>query len=191
MVWSEAHNCLVPAASVNNNMDNFSQQATMPFSFYIKKLHPDAQLPTVAKHGDLGYDLYCLEDIKLTPGNVTKVRTGIACNFPYGYGALIRDRSSVATKQKVFVVAGVIDNGYTGEIIVAMYNPGYIVNNTKSSFGVLDDRLYTSLEGTVQFKKNDKIAQLILTPVIYFPVYEVDELQKTERGSDGFGSTGR
>lgn len=137
-------------------------------SLRVKKLHPDAQLPTKAHHGDLGFDLYALEDTVLEPRMVTKVRTGIACGFPTGYGALLRDRSSVATKQQVFVVAGVIDYGYRGEVLVAMHNPG----------------------DPVTFKKGDKIAQMILTLVILTQVREVTELDDTTRGTNGWGSTG-
>jgi dUTP pyrophosphatase len=133
----------------------------------VKKLHPDAILPTRAHVGDLGYDLYALEDVTLEVG-VTKVRTGVACHFPSGYGVLIRDRSSVATKQHVIVVAGVVDEGYTGEIIVAFFS---------------------RING-VQFDKGQKIAQMIPIPVINWLVREVDDLAHTSRGANGFGSSG-
>jgi dUTP pyrophosphatase len=138
-------------------------------SLKIKKLDEQAILPAKAHTGDLGYDLFALEDTQMYGATVTKVRTGIACSFPYGFGALLRDRSSVATKQQLFVVAGVIDNGYTGEIIVAFYNP----------------------HGPFMLKAGMKIAQMILTPVVTFPTIQVDELGTTARGTDGFGSTGR
>ncbi len=140
-----------------------------PEKLGVKRLEDGALLPHKAHYGDLGYDLFSLEAVTLHAGTVTKVRTGIACNFPSGYGALVRDRSSMATKHSVFVVAGVIDEGYTGEILVAMYNPD---NYDK------------------YFSKGDKIAQMILTPVITFPVEEVHDLANTARGTGGFGSTG-
>lgn len=161
----------------------------------VKRLREDATIPTKAHMGDLGFDLYALEDVTLNPGEVTKVRTGIACGFPSGYGALIRDRSSVATKKQVFVVAGVIDQGYTGEIIVAFFNPGRV--ELLKSAGTSEVGWHTQgrydLEdnGFEFFQKGDKIAQMILTPVVNFPVEEVDDLAHTARGSGGFGSTGR
>ena len=139
-----------------------------PSALEVKKLDPAAKLPEKAHQGDLGYDLFALEDVTLMPGCVTKVRTGIACNFPHGYGALIRDRSSVATKREVFVVAGVIDQAYVGEIIVAFYNPDEVS----------------------RFQAGEKIAQMILMPVITFDVRETTELNDTDRGTGGFGSTG-
>jgi dUTP pyrophosphatase len=140
----------------------------------VLKLDPDAILPTRAHIGDLGFDLYALEETHIASGELAKVRTGIACGFPQWYGALIRDRSSVATKEQVFVVAGVIDNGYTGEILVAMYN------SSRQS----------GEAGWRKFEKGQKIAQMILVPVATILVREVLELSKTNRGANGFGSTG-
>ena len=79
----------------------------------VVKLDPAAILPDRAHNGDLGYDLCVLKETKLPSKEVTLVRTGIACQFPFEYGALIRDRSSIVTKLGLIVVAGVIDNGYT------------------------------------------------------------------------------
>jgi dUTP pyrophosphatase len=163
---------------------------TPTYALHVKKLDDNARLPEKAHHGDLGFDLFALEDTILLPGKVTKVRTGIACGFPFGYGALIRDRSSVATKQEVFVCAGVIDNGYTGEIIVAMFNPGKVETLLRNE---LDGwrTLTVQYVGAKEFKAGDKIAQMILTPVVNFPIIETDDLSKTSRGANGFGSTGK
>lgn len=149
---------------------------THEVSLDVLKVHPDATLPTRAHVGDLGYDLYALEETILSPGMVTKVRTGIACAFPPGYGALVRDRSSVATKFGLVVVAGVIDNGYRGEILVAILNP------IRTS-GLCDL--------AVVLEKGQKIAQLIPFPVTNWLVREVGDLSSTARGTGGFGSTGK
>jgi dUTP pyrophosphatase len=118
----------------------------------------------------LGYDLYANAQVSLYPDETLLVKTGIAIGFPAGYGGIIRDRSSIATKKKLFVVAGIIDNGYTGEIQVALHNGGQDVK-------------------TVYI--GDKIAQLILIPTVDFAVEEVTELTSEDgRGSNGFGSTG-
>jgi dUTP pyrophosphatase len=136
------------------------------------KLVPEATIPRKAHDDDLGLDLHALESVILEPGVVTKVRTGIACQFPPWCGGLIRDRSGVATKKGVFVVAGVIDPQYTGEIIVAFQN--------------FTDQLVT-------FNAGDRIAQMIVMPVIPVDVEEItdDMLQETLRGINGFGSTGQ
>lgn len=136
----------------------------------VKKLVDHAKLPEKAHAGDLGYDLFCSENIYLQPGDVTLVDTGIAVQFPEGWGAKIFDRSSVATKMNLIVVAGVIDNGYTGHIKVAFYNHG------------------TQLR---QFYAGDKVAQLVPIPVTNFPIEEVSEIESSDgRNEGGFGSTG-
>jgi deoxyuridine 5'-triphosphate nucleotidohydrolase len=136
----------------------------------VKKLHPDAILPKKAHSGDLGYDLFTLGSYEVKPNKVVLVSTGICIEFPQGYGGIIRDRSSVATVDNLFVVAGVIDNGYTGEIKIALYNAS---GETK------------------YINDNYKIAQLVLIPTTNFQVQEVSEIRTNDgRGHNGFGSTG-
>lgn len=136
----------------------------------VKKLFFDAQLPQKAHAGDLGYDLFSLGVKTIYPGQTELVGTGVCIQFPEGYGGLIRDRSSVATKRNLFVVAGVIDNGYTGEIKVALHNVG---------------------EDIQRIGHGEKIAQLILIPTVDFSVEEVQEISSSDgRNSNGFGSTG-
>ena len=137
----------------------------------VKKLFFDAQVPQKAHTGDLGYDLFSLGVKTIFPGNTELVGTGICVQFPEGYGALIRDRSSVATKRNLFVVAGVIDNGYTGEIKVALHNAG---------------------EDVQRIGPGEKIAQLILIPTVDFGVELVNEITSNDgRKDNGFGSTGQ
>jgi len=145
------------------------------------KLDPRATIPTKAHDDDLGFDLYALEDVHISGGDVTKVRTGIAMRSPSRersnglgwyttkFGGILKDRSSVATKQKVFVVAGVIDPQYTGEILVAFANP---------------------LNKDVDFKAGDKIAQLVLIESAEAQGCEIFEIQQTKRADNGFGSSG-
>lgn len=136
----------------------------------VKRLSENSVLPHKAHAGDLGYDLYASEEVVLMAGQTKLVSTGIAIQFPEGYGGLLRDRSSVATKRNLFVVAGVIDNGYIGEILIALHN---------------------STDGYERITVGEKIAQLILIPTVNFHAEEVDELVSAdERGTGGFGSTG-
>jgi len=138
----------------------------------VKRLHEDARMPEKSHTSDLGYDLFSLENVMLGPNVPTKVRTGIACQFPSGYGAIIKDRSGTASKKSLHVVAGVIDQGYTGEIVVVLAN-----YNERTKWHAIE--------------KGEKFAQMLLYPVINFPIEEVDEIVSSDgRGSAGFGSTG-
>jgi dUTP pyrophosphatase len=137
----------------------------------VKKTVETATLPEKAHDGDLGYDLFAAEEVRIFPGETKLVSTGIAIQFPDGYGGIIKDRSSIATKLKLFTVAGVIDNGYIGELKVALHNSGYNLQD---------------------IKVGDKIAQIILLPTVNFSVIEVDEVISSDgRGEGGFGSTNK
>ncbi len=132
------------------------------------KLHPMAKPPTKAYEGDLGYDLFSIEDVVLEPLKPKAIRTGIAVELPDGWGAFVKDRSSMALKG-VHTLGGVIDNGYRGEIRVIMI----------------------SLSDEFRINSGDKIAQLVPVPLVNWEVEEVEELAETERNRRGFGSSGK
>lgn len=146
----------------------------------IKKLHPDAVIPTKNNQTDVGYDLYALEDAEIcSAGSPTKVRTGVAVEIvqnqaldsnQVSYGQIMT-RSSLASKG-IIATGGVIDPGYRGEVLVV---------------------LNSLLMGHVKYhiKKGDKIAQLVVLSASNFEVKEVDELTSSERAAKGFGSSGR
>jgi len=139
-------------------------------SLQVKLLSANAKLPQKAHSGDLGYDLFASETEIIFPNETRLVHTGIAIQFPVGYGGFIKDRSSVATKKGLLTIAGVMDNGFIGEINIALYN-------------------YTS--SVVKVFMGEKIAQLVLIPTVNFEVTEVDEVVSADqRGEGGFGSTG-
>jgi len=134
----------------------------------VKKLSPDAVLPTVAHPGeDIGYDLYSSEDVTLPARSAVGVHTGIAIEFVPTAGGIVKTRSGMA-KKRVMCNAGVIDAGYRGEVIVLMENLG--------------DQPY-------DIRKGDKIAQLLKHPFLAGEVIE-DELTNAARGAKGFGSSG-
>jgi len=135
----------------------------------FKKLHQDAQLPVQKNPGDAGFDIHAIEDATLHDV-VVKVRTGVAVEIPAGHVGLILDRSSVATKQFIQTVAGVIDSSYRGEMQVALTHLGH---------------------DEITVKKGDRIAQLVILPCVMEPSEWVEELSETQRGAGGFGSTGR
>jgi|SRR3974390_163035 len=134
----------------------------------VKKLSPDAVLPTVAHPGeDIGYDLYSAEDVTLSAHGAAGVHTGIAIEFSPPAGGIVKTRSGMA-KKRLLCNAGVIDAGYRGEVIVLMENLGaepYVI------------------------RKGDKIAQLLEHPFLAGEVVEAD-LADAARGAKGFGSTG-
>ncbi len=136
----------------------------------VKRLVSDAKLPSKAHPNDAGWDLYAAEDVDLSYNNLTKVRTGIAFGFEEGTFGLLRDRSSMAAKG-IIVSGGVIDTNYTGEITVMLTLTGYVE--------------------PVRIRKGDKIAQMLILPLIATELSCVDELESTDRGTKGFGSSGQ
>jgi dUTP pyrophosphatase len=137
----------------------------------IKKLHPDATLPTYA-HGaeeDAGLDLRSLERLVLTPGSSQGVPTGLAIELPPRFEAQVRPRSGLALKHSVTVNFGTIDPGYRGEIRVVMFNFG------RSDYVI---------------EKGDRIAQLIIARYEAIE-WEEGDLGDSARGAGGFGSSGR
>ncbi len=143
---------------------------TMTLRLRIKRLEKDAKIPDQPYAGDAGFDLYALENVALEPGVRTGVRTGISMAIPEGYVGLIWDKSGVSIKKGQKTLAGVVDSGYRGEVLVGMVN--------------LSDETYT-------FKKGDKVAQMLIQKVESIHIEEVDELDDTERGEKGFGSSGK
>lgn len=135
----------------------------------IKKLKPDAKLPTYHHLGDIGLDLYAMEDATLEPMGHYRFWHGFALEFPAGYGAIIMDKSSIS-KAGLHHMGGVYDAGYRGE-----YNT-HLIN--------LSDKSY-------RFEKGDKVAQLVIMPVEIVELEETDILSDSARGEGKFGSTGK
>jgi dUTP pyrophosphatase len=134
----------------------------------VKKLHRFALLP-VRQHKAAAYDLYSCQDERIPAGERRLVGTGIAVEFPLCYVARLCDRSGMAAKKGLHVLAGVIDPDYRGEWKVVLLN--------------------TSDEDVV-IEAQTRIAQVLFYKVADFPVTEVQELSDTARGAGGFGSTG-
>jgi dUTP pyrophosphatase len=134
----------------------------------VKRLSPNAVLPTVAHPGeDIGYDLYSSDDITVAARGAAAVPTGIAIEFVLAAGGIVKTRSGLA-KKRLLCNAGVVDAGYRGEIIVLLENLG--------------DQPYCISRG-------DKIAQLLEHPFLANEVVE-DELSDAARGAKGFYSSG-
>ena len=140
-------------------------------SLKIKKLSPDAIIPTRGSTGAVGYDLYSVDDVTI-PASLLRfnmVKTGIAIQLPEGTYGRVAPRSGLTCRNQINVGAGVIDRDYTGEIIVCLFNNGMM---------------------NFDIKKGDRIAQLIIERCETPEVEEVEELDTTDRGEGGFGSTG-
>lgn len=145
----------------------------MSTTLKIKKTHPEAITPVRSKPGDSGLDLHAIipeGSAFIKPGERLKIDTGIAVELPPGHEGQVRSRSGLTAKGITACGGlGTVDNGYRGAIGVTLFNH--------------------SFEG---FKvcTGDRIAQLVVSPVAYPEVVEVEELTETERGTGGFGSTG-
>lgn len=139
----------------------------------IKRVHPDAVIPSRAHPGDAGADLVSVESVKLAPGDRASVGTGIAIALPEGWAALVTPRSGLAAKHGIGVVngPGLIDAGYRGEIRVLLVN-------------------HDPVE-TFEIEVGMRVAQLVFIPVPGAEFSEVDDLPASVRGEGGFGSTGR
>ncbi len=136
----------------------------------VKQINAGAKLPVYGHPGDAGMDLFAAEEVVLAAGEVKAVPTGIKVAIPGGYVGLIWDKSGISL-QGVHRLAGVVDAGYRGEVKVVMVNLG-------------KDRYI--------FKRDQKIAQMLIQPVQEVEVVDVgeDDLDETSRGEGGFGSTG-
>lgn len=156
----------------------------------FKRLTDGAVLPTKAHATDSGFDLVASEDVVIEPGATVVVPTGIAIQLPEGYEAQVRPRSGVTSKTKLRVQLGTIDEGYGGEI-------GVIVdNNTQVG---REDRGVNYIDGSPEYyestayhiRKGDRVAQLVIQPLPNVGTYEITgEINSSERGANGYGSTG-
>lgn len=146
----------------------------MPPIVKFKKLHPNAKLPTYAKPGDAGMDLYaCLDEkILVNPGHTKLIPTGLAMELPEGYEAQIRPRSGLAKDNNITVInsPGTVDFGYRGPI-------GILVINHHPCTGKY-------------IESGMRVAQMVVKPVEQSIIVEVEELSDSDRGEGGFGSTG-
>jgi dUTP pyrophosphatase len=140
----------------------------------VKKINSDAILPSYNYPSDSGFDLYSTEEIVIPALGRALIPTGLSFQFSEGYEIQIRTKSGLAINQGIMVLnsPGTVDQGYSGEIKVPIFN------TNPSSFTI---------------KKNMKVAQAVLCPVVnglFVKIEEVDTFEETDRGDNGFGSTG-
>ena len=135
----------------------------------VKRIQEDARLPSYGHPGDAGLDLFSAVSTSIAPGSVQAVPTGIKVAIPPEHVGLIWDKSGISLSG-VHRLAGVVDAGYRGEVKVVMVNLG------REPFAI---------------DSGMKIAQMLIQPVVQVSVIESDDLDDTDRGENGFGSTGR
>jgi len=139
----------------------------------VTKLKEGAQLPSRAHEGDAGLDLYSCEAAHIGPGERWGVGTGVGVEIPEGHAGLVLPRSGLARDHGIALVnaPGLIDSGYRGELRVLLLN--------------------TDPAETFRVEPGDRIAQLVLTPIVTADVVETQALSESARGEGGFGSSGR
>jgi dUTP pyrophosphatase len=154
---------------------NVLLKLNQPLDIPYVKLHPDAKEPTKAHDDetgmDAGFDLYCLEDVKVGH-EVTKIDTGIAFAIPHGWQGMIVDKSGLASKG-LETHGGIIDEPFRGTVQVMLKR------------GNID------VASEYQFKKGEKVAQILFLPVPKVKLRLTDKLSETSRGATGFGASGK
>lgn len=138
----------------------------------FKRIHPDAVLPAYAHPSDAGMDIRSVADVTVAARGRALVPTGLVVLLPPLYEAQVRPRSGLALKHGITVLntPGTIDSGYRGEIGVILFN---------------------SSDVDFQVKKGDRVAQVVIAPVTQPVIEEAQEIDETDRGAGGFGSTGK
>lgn len=139
----------------------------------VKRIHPDAKLPSYAHEGDAGMDIFSVEEYYLKPGERKLFRTGITYELETGYVSLIWDKSGLAAKNGIKTMGGVIEYTYRGELCIVL------LNTSDKEFHV---------------EVGDKIAQMLIQPIITAKIEELknsEELSESARGAGAFGSSGR
>ncbi len=141
-------------------------------SIQIRRLDPELAIPSYARDGDAGLDLYAATQVRLEPGGRVLVPTGLAVAIPPGYVGLVHPRSGLAARHGVTIVnaPGTIDSGYRGEILVNLLNTDAV-----EAFTV---------------RRGDRIAQLLIQAVLTADLVEVTQLPASERGASGHGDSG-
>lgn len=152
-----------------NIFKNFLSKIFTSASVNIKKNSTDAIIPTKEYESAAGFDLYSIDEYELKPGERTLVSTGLSMEIPHNFYGLITGRSGNTIKKGLFIAPGVIDSDYRGNVGIMCFN----LSNS-----------------VIEINKGDKIAQMLINKSYNLNINEVNELNNTERGDKGFGSTG-
>lgn len=141
----------------------------MAIQLFVKRLTESALMPTKAHKSDAGWDLYLDRSYALRPGETVDASTGVAFEIPGGFWVMLVGRSSTLRKRGLLVNTGIIDTGYRGELYLNLHNP------SKKMINVL---------------AGERLGQAILMPMVHAEAFETASLTQSERGNNGFGSSG-
>lgn len=163
----------------------------------IKLLSENATLPTRNHSTDAGFDIYAAETVILEPQEKALIATDIAVNIPKGYVGLLTSRSGVSSKTHLVVETGKIDAGFQGHMKFNIKND-YEDNKGETIFKrdlkdkiIIEDERHLYKQGTYVINKGERLAQLVIVPIVTPQLQEVDEFSGvSERGEKGFGSSG-
>lgn len=150
----------------------------------IKRLTETARLPEKAFPTEAGFDVFADEDVTIHNGETVAISTGIALEIPDGYYGRLKARSGLTLNSDLRVQEGTIDSSYRGEVKIIAEIKGLNYDGTERSF------YQTMPTRPFAIEKGMKIAQLIIQPLPQIELLEVDELSQSDRGTNGFGSTG-
>ena len=181
---------------VNEYRQQEETKLTHALKVNFKKLSHTAITPTKAHTTDAGFDLYADEDVTLKYGETVAIKTNIAIELPEGYVADVRPRSGLTLNTGFRVHYGTVDSGYRDGIGIICENGSHIQNDENGK-----KRVYMAASGTLSnastweqeilfVPKGSKIAQLVILPIPEITLQEVEEISDSERGVNGFGSTG-
>lgn len=163
----------------------------------IKLLSNNATLPTRNHSTDAGFDIYSAETMVLEPQEKALIATDVAVNIPKGYVGLLTSRSGVSSKTHLVIETGKIDAGFTGNMKINIKND-YEDNKGETIFKrdlkdkiIIEDERHLYKQGTYVINKGDKLAQLVIVPIITPELEQVEEFDsESARGEKGFGSSG-
>ena len=181
---------------LQKEVNEYRQQEETKLILNFKKLSPTAITPTKAHTTDAGFDLYVDEEVILKYGETVAIKTNIAIELPEGYVADVRPRSGLTLNTGFRVHYGTVDSGYRDGIGIICENGSHIQNDENGK-----KRVYMAASGTLSnastweqeilfVPKGSKIAQLVILPIPAITLQEVEELSDSDRGVNGFGSTG-
>ena len=183
-------------SELQKEVNEYRQQEETKLILNFKKLSPTAITPTKAHTTDAGFDLYADEDVILEYGETVAIKTNIAIELPEGYVADVRPRSGLTLNTGLRVHYGTVDSGYRDGIGIICENDNHTQNDENNK-----NRIYKVASGTLHhasiweqevivIKQGQKIAQLVILPIPEITLQEVNELSDSDRGVNGFGSTG-
>lgn len=191
----------------DNSGPAFSSESdlTTKIEIGIKRVNKDTQIPKYNMDGDSGFDIRSMETVIIEPGETKTIPTGIALELYKGLELQVRPRSGISSKTKIRVCLGTGDSIYRGDYKVTIDNiahPKYYLNKLNDTIDVVKTNMVLNLkgeyeeidhyvpEGSVIIHKGDRIAQGVICFVVKGIFVEKDELSETERGDNGFGSSG-